>query len=105
LGQFRNSTMAWNQAVTNNWITAAEHPITGTINPPQTLAIIYWVNNINNNTIIDIGEHAIISVAYSAGDRPKQLDTIAIEVSVPQGAPLTVDRTVPNITSEVLDLG
>ncbi len=105
LGQFRNSTEAWDQVVLNNWILPAEHPITGTSNPPQTMAIIYWINNINNNTIIDIGEHAVISVAYSAGDRPKQLDTIAIEVSVPQGAPLTVDRTVPNITHEVLDLG
>ncbi len=105
LGSYRNSTLAWDQVVANGWILAAEHPITGTLNPPQTMAIVYWVNNINNNTIIDIGEHAVISVAYSVGDRPKQLDVIAVEVSVPQGAPLTVDRTVPNITSEVLDLG
>ena len=105
VGSFRNSTLAWDQAVANGWLLAAEHPITGTFNPPQTMAIVYWVNNINDNTILDIGEHAVISVAYSVGDRPKQLDVIAIEVSVPQGAPLTVDRTVPNITSEVLDLG
>jgi len=105
LGAYRNATTAWDKAVSNGWITALQHPITGTTNPPQTLAIIYWVNNINNNTIIDIGEHAVISVAYSVGDRPKQLDVIAVEVSVPTGAPLTVDRTVPNITSEVLDLG
>ncbi len=105
VGSYRNSTLAWDQVVANGWILAAEHPITGTLNPPQTMAIIYWVNNINNNTIIDIGEHAVISVAYSVGDRPKQLDVISIEVSVPQGAPLTVDRTIPNITSAVLDLG
>ena len=105
VGDFRNSTLAWDQAVANGWLLAAEHPITGTLNPPQTMAIVYWVNNINDNTIIDIGEHAVISVGYSVNDRPKQLDVIAIEVSVPQGAPLTVDRTVPNITSEVLDLG
>jgi len=105
IGQFRNSTEAWNQAVANGWITAAQHPILGAAGPPQTMAIVYWVNNINNNTIIDIGEHAVISVGYSTGDRPKQLDVIAVEVSVPQGAPLTVDRTVPNITSQVLDLG
>ena len=105
VGSFRNSTLAWDQAVANGWLLVAEHPITGTFNPPQTMAIVYWVNNINDNTILDIGEHAVISVAYSVGDRPKQLDVIAVEVSVPQGAPLTVDRTVPNITSEVLDLG
>jgi len=105
IGVFRNSTEAWDSAVNKGWLTAAEHPITGTVGPPQTMAIIYWIVNINNNTIIDIGEHAVISVAYSLGDRPKQLDQIAVEVSVPQGAPLTVDRTVPNITSEVLDLG
>ncbi len=105
LGSYRNSTLAWDQAAANGWIALNEHPITGIFNPPETVAIVYWVNNINNNTIIDIGEHAVISVAYSVGDRPKQLDVIAVEVSVPQGAPLTVDRTVPNITSEVLDLG
>jgi len=105
VGSFRNSTLAWDQAVANGWLLVAEHPITGTLNPPQTMAIVYWVNNINDNTIIDIGEHAVISVGYSVNDRPKQLDVIAVEVSVPQGAPLTVDRTVPNITHEVLDLG
>jgi len=105
VGQFRNATEAWDTAVAKGWLLAAEHPITGTVGPNQTMAIIYWIVNINDNTIIDIGEHAVISVAYSLGDRPKQLDQIAVEVSVPQGAPLTVDRTVPNITHEVLDLG
>ncbi len=105
VGQFRNSTEAWDTAVNKGWLTALQHPITGSDGPLQTMAIIYWVNNINDNTIIDIGEHAVISVAYSVGDRPKQLDVVAIEVSVPQGAPLTVDRTIPNITNEVLDLG
>ncbi len=105
LGDFRNSTLAWNQAVTNGWITAAQHPITGQVGPPQTIAIVYWINNINNNTIIDIGEHAVISVGYSNGDRPKQLDVVAVEVSVPQGAPLTVDRTIPNISSTIIDMG
>ncbi len=105
LGAYRNSTTAWDAAVAKGWITDVQHPITGSVGPSRTIAIVYWINNINNNTIIDIGEHAVISVAYSLGDRPKQLDTIAIEVSVPQGAPLTVDRTIPNITSEVVDLG
>ncbi len=104
VGQFRNATFAWDQAVTNGWITAAEHPITGN-GPPQTMAIIYWVVNLNNNPILDIGENVVVSVAYETSERPKTLEKIAIEVIPPEGAPLTVDRTIAEVTSKIVDLG
>ena len=103
-GQFRNATFAWNQAVTNGWITAGEHPITGN-GPAQTTAIIYWTVNLNNNTILDIGENIVLSVAYESDERPRTLEKIAFEIFVPEGAPLTVDRTVAEVTSRVVDLG
>jgi flagellin FlaB len=106
LGQFRNASDAWDQAVTNGCLANAdEHPITGNNGPPQTLGIIYWVINKNNNTILDIGEHVVLSVGYSFNDRPEALDFVSFEITVPKGATLTVDRTVPNITTDVVDLG
>ncbi|MEX0640165.1 MAG: archaellin/type IV pilin N-terminal domain-containing protein, partial [Nitrosopumilaceae archaeon] len=104
-GSYVNATRAWDAAVANGWITLAEHPFSGTQNVPQTLAIIYWTVNLNNNTILDIGEHVQLAVAFAHDDRPASLEHIAWEVSTPKGAPLTVDRTVPNITNEIVDLG
>ncbi len=113
-GAFRNASMAWDQAVAKNWITVEQHPYSGnfalnptqnTETPPNTIGIIYFTVNQNNNTIIDIGEHAVLSVAYSFKDRPHSLDHVAWEISTPKGAPMTVDRTIPNITTEIVDLG
>ncbi len=104
-GTFVNASTAWDQAVAKTWITAAQHPYKGNSGPPQTLAIIYWTVNQNNNTIIDIGEHVVLSVAYSTKDKPGALENIAFEVSTPKGSPMTVGRNVPNITTQIVDLG
>jgi len=106
LGAYRNATLAWDALIAKTpALGVANHPITGTTGLTETLAIAYWTININNNTIIDLGEHVVISVGYSPSDRPKQLDFIAIEVTPPTGAPLTAERTVPNITTVVVDMG
>jgi len=102
-GTFINPTSAWNEAVTF-CPTISNNPVTG--NPlANTTAIVYWTINLNNNKILDIAEHAVLSVGFSAADQPKQLDHIAFEILPPTGAPLTVDRTVPSVTSIVVDLG
>jgi len=105
-GDFVNGSMAWDQAVIEGWITAVQHPYTGAEGaPPNTLAIMYWALNNNNNTILDIGEHVVLSVAYSHNDRPASLDKVSWEISTPKGSPMTVDRTIPNITTMIVDLG
>ncbi len=102
-GTFINPTAAWAQAVIQ-CPTIANNPVTG--NPLlNTTAIVYWSINLNNNSILDIAEHAVLSVGFSAADQPTQLDHIAFEILTPTGAPLTVDRTVPSVTSIVVDLG
>ena len=102
-GNFISPTQAWDQAVID-CPTISNNPITG--NPlANTTAIIYWALNKNNNSILDIGEHAVISYGFSAADQPSNLDKIAFEIITPTGATLTVDRTVPGITSVVVDLG
>ena len=105
LGKYVNASKAWDAAVTLGWIDATEHPFTGTQNVPETLAIIYWTINLNNNTILDIGEHVQLAVAFARNDRPASLEHVSWEVSTPKGAPMTVDRTVPNITNDIVDLG
>jgi len=102
-GNFINPTAAWDQAVTD-CPTIAINPITGGA-LANTTAIVYWSINLNNNPILDIAEHAVLSVGFSAADQPTQLDHIAFEILTPTGAPLTVDRTVPSVTSVVVDLG
>ena len=47
----------------------------------------------------------MLAIAFSASERPQSLDVIRAEVILPTGAPLSVERTVPNISSSVVDLG
>jgi flagellin FlaB len=80
------------------------HPMSGTVTS-STSAIVYWPQQKNTNSILDQGEHAVLAIAFASADRPGALDKIHVEVIVPTGATLTVERQVPNITETVVDLG
>ena len=87
---------------------AAEDPFdsgAGSGWPAETCAFIYWTVNSNNNDIIDQGEHATLAIAYAQNDRPTSLDKIRAEILLPTGASLTVERQVPSVTTEIVDLG
>jgi flagellin FlaB len=73
--------------------------------PVQTTAFIYWTVAKNTNDILEAGEHANLAIVFAAGDRPQELDSIRIEIIPPAGASLTIQRQIPNITTEVVDLG
>ena len=73
--------------------------------PSETCAFIYWTVNDNNNDIIDQGEHVTLAIAYARDDRPTSLDKIRAEILLPSGASLTVERQIPAITTEIVDLG
>jgi len=73
--------------------------------PLETVAFIYFTVKANENEIIEQGEHAVIGIVYAVGDRPGTLDKLRIELLIPAGASLTVERQVPNITTEIVDLG
>ncbi len=81
------------------------NPITS--NPSGTTgACIYYTVNLNNNDILDQGEHAILAVIFGpATDRPVALDKVKIELIPPSGATLTVERQIPNISTTFVDLG
>ncbi len=82
----------------------SSNPISGA-DPAPTCAFIYWTVNINNNDIIDQGEHAVLVVAFATGDNPTPLDKVKIELIPPSGATMTVERQIPNISSDYVDLG
>jgi archaeal flagellin FlaB len=116
VGTYQNASNAWEQAMRNEWLCGVGpfgpgneinscNPYNGTQPLPRTIAIIYYSANQNDNTILDIGEHIQVAVAFAQNERPESLDYFAVEVSTPKGAPMTVDRYVPNITTEIVDLG
>ncbi len=99
---YANASAAWAAAAVAPCINTS--PILGA--PSATTAIIYWaVSQTPINTILEQGEHAILSIAWDAGDEPASLEKIKIELTVTGGATLTVKRDIPNISSRVIDLG
>ena len=73
--------------------------------PLETAAFIYWTVSANGNEILEAGEHANLAIIFAVGDLPAELDTMRIELIVSSGAALTVERQIPNLTTEVVDLG
>jgi len=102
---YNNVTGAFADAVTAGCISA--NPAgSGATAPSATKAIVYWdVSNSPINNILDLGEHANLAIAYKSSDRPGSLDNIKVEVIVPTGSALTVERQVPSVTTNIVDLG
>ncbi len=96
-------TSAWAAALAVTCVDA--NPIVGA--PTDTTAIIYWAVSQQTppNTILEQGEHAILSIGWNGADPPDSLDKIKIELTITGGATLTVERDIPNISSAVIDLG
>ena len=93
---------ALQEAVTQSYITS--NPVNAS-SPAETKAVFYFNVNRNNNFILDQGEHGMMAIAFSEAERPQSLDVIRAEIILPTGAPLTMERTVPNISATVVDLG
>jgi flagellin FlaB len=103
---YSNVTTAFAAATSTLSHFSNGNPVTAAANAPtNTKAIIYWSVRSNTNAILDQGEHAIVSIAYAYNDKPIALDKIRVEVVVPSGSALTVERQVPSITTSVVDLG
>jgi len=106
--EYKSLSLAFTQATaeTDTAFDAfnSAHPISGAV-VSSTKAFVYWPQQKNTNSILDQGEHAVLAVAYASADRPGALDKIHVEIVVPTGATLTVQRQVPNITETVVDLG
>jgi len=101
-GVYDTLSSAMDQAVIDGYVSA--NPVT-TSGPNETKAIFYFNVNRNNNFILDQGEHGMFAIAFTESERPQSLEIIRAEVILPTGAPLTIERTVPNISSTIVDLG
>jgi len=104
---YRTPDAAWNAAETGaGCIGAGGNPISDGF-PVLTTAIIYWTvsQQVPPNTILEQGEHAILSIGWNLADAPSNLDKINVELTVTGGATLTIVRVLPNIGSAIIDLG
>jgi len=85
----------------------------------STCAFIWFSNIVGaQNRILDGGEVAVLTIIFKAVDtddtpdgeineheRPKQNDKLHIEFVPPVGSVLTVERSVPVLTTDVVNLG
>ena len=107
----KNATDAAVLITTGDFIPLQNNPYNGGLDadvddwPLATTAFIYWTVTANGNEILDQGEHAVLAIVYTETERPQGLDKIRTELIVPAGATLTIERQIPNITTEVVDLG
>ena len=90
------------QAVADGYCTS--DPITGG-DPAATCAFVYFTIDNNGNDIIDQGEHAVLAIAFDGIDNPTPLEKIKLEIIPPSGATMTVERQIPNLSSNYVDLG
>ncbi len=104
VGTFVNVTEALEYANTVAPFYIRSNPVNDTAHYVTT-ALVYWSVNRNNNFILDQGEHAILAIIHGVDERPQPLDTLRAEILVPTGAPLTIERLIPNISHSVVDLG
>ena len=102
-GSYSNLTLAMDAAVSSGYINV--NPITSNTAASETSAVVYFAVNRNNNSILDQGEHAIVAIIHKGDERPQALDIIRAEIILPTGSPLTIERLVPNVTTQVVDLG
>ena len=73
--------------------------------PTTTSAFIYWIVNSNFDSNIDGGEVAIIAIIYADQDRPQTGEYLLVEGIKPEGNILSMERTIPNISSSSMSLG
>ncbi|WP_371503795.1 archaellin/type IV pilin N-terminal domain-containing protein [Nitrosopumilus adriaticus] len=107
--EYRSLSLAFTQATAETGsdfdaFNGDVHPISGTV-PSSTSAFIYWSVQQSANQVLDQGEHAVLAIGYASSERPTALDTIRAEIIPATGASLSVERQVPTITTQVVDLG
>jgi len=73
----------------------------------KVIVILNWVVRVNDDLVLDPGEKVVLFVYYrDPSVRPDGYDLVKIEVKVPIGAPLTIERMIPpSLTQPVVDLG
>ena len=92
-------------------ITAIWEKIKDETKSEDIVAVVLWIDSnqeySKKDTNLEIGEKAIILISFNKDAvRPQEYDVIKIEIKPPEGASLTVERTMPpGIAEGVMDLG
>lgn len=81
------------------------NPLVDSEKPDTTTAFFYWVINQDSNEFFQSSEIANLVVVYSDNDRPTTGEYIKIQAFDREGVILELERTIPNISSSILDLG
>ncbi|QLH06886.1 archaellin/type IV pilin N-terminal domain-containing protein [Nitrosopumilus ureiphilus] len=100
-GIYSNLQDAMQKAVSDGLLQ--KNPINQTAATENTQAILFFTINRNNNFLIDSGEHAFMVIIFKDFERPSSLETIVTEIVLSTGTTLTVERTIPNLTSKIVD--
>lgn len=103
-----NTNVLYNQ-IYNGTLTGEYQTTTAAIaakgsSSSATNAFVYWTQNINDNAVLDPGEHAVLVINLASADRPMALDQATVEMQVPTGSVMTVSRIMPTITTTIVDL-
>ncbi len=73
--------------------------------PTITNSFFYWIINQNSNNKIESGEVAVLAIVYAEKDRPSTNEYVLVRGFNNQGEILTMERWMPHISSEILDVG
>ncbi|GAY26629.1 flagellin [Desulfurococcaceae archaeon AG1] len=67
---------------------------------------IIWQTGNNGDNVLDPGEKALVVIAFSGNNELDAYKVFKVEIRVPIGAALTVERAIPaSLTQPVIDLG
>jgi len=81
------------------------NPFNDSAKPETTTAFVYWIYNINFDNNIDVEELAVLAVIYADKDRPSTGEQLTIDMVIPEGSLLKMERDIPHITSSIVDFG
>jgi len=101
-GTYSNLQDAMQKAVSDGMLL--RNPINQTAATEDTQAILFFTINRNNNDIIDSGEHAFMVIVFKDSERLSSLERMSIEIVLTTGTTLTIERTVPNLTSKIIHI-
>ncbi len=73
--------------------------------PDTTTAFLYWVINQDFDQSVQNNEIASLVLVYADKDRPSTGEYLRIQVVEIDGVILDIERTVPDISSSILDFG
>lgn len=99
-GTYPNLQDAMQKAVSDGILQ--KNPINQTAATEDTQSFLFFTINRNNNFLIDSGENAFMVIVFKDSDRPSSLETMISEIVLSTGTPVTIERTVPNITSRIV---